>query len=267
MALVLDYIRQQVEKERPFFIQVSFGSPHYPHRAPPEFTERYAGLPRRDAQFLGEITGIDAAMGALRDELRALEIAEETIIWFTSDNGGIMPDSLEPTGKGKGDIGVRTVGLLEWPRHVEGGRTTNIPAVHMDIYPTLLDVAGVTVPSQPPLDGISLRPLLEDAMAARSKPIGFMLRARQGQPGHKGLDELDFVEDTEGVWIDGRYKLIVERTPVPGRRPTVALYDIYLDPGEEENIAPSRPETVKTMRSSLDTWRRSLRSSHVGNDF
>ena len=69
------------------------------------------------------------------------------------------------------------------------------------------------------------------------------------------------------MWIDGRYKLIVGRVPAPGARPNVALYDIYADPGEEDDIAPLRPQTVEAMRSKLDAWRQSLRASHLGNDF
>jgi len=266
MALALDFIREQVAEGRPFFIQVSFGSPHYPHTAAPEFARLYADLPRREGHFLGEISGVDAAVGALREELRALEIADDTIVWFTSDNGGITPASLEPNGKGKGDVGVRTVGLLEWPARVEDGRVTSVPAVHMDIYPTLLDIAGAKVSGQPPLDGISLRPLIDGEMSQRPRPIGFMLRPRKGEPGHRSLEELDFVADTQGVWVDGRYKLIVGRAS-PALPPEVALYDIVSDPAEQTDLAPAQPETVRAMRTALDAWRRSLRSSHRGEDF
>jgi arylsulfatase A-like enzyme len=107
--------------------------------------------------------------------LRKLGLADNTLIWFASDNGGITPESQDAAGKGKGNIGVRTQGLLEWPARVKRHIRTEVVCGHVDIYPTLLDITGVTVPGQPPVDGVSLVPLLDGQMTARPRPLGFML--------------------------------------------------------------------------------------------
>jgi len=265
MALALDFIRRRVAEEQPFFVHVGFGSPHHPHRATAEFRALYPGLPWHEQQFWAEVSGIDAAMGDLRRELRALGIADDTIVWFTSDNGGIMKASMDPSGKGKGDVGARTVGLVEWPAKIEAAKRTSVPAVHMDMYPTLLDIAGVVVPDQPTLDGISLLPLFEGSMRERPAPMGFMLRSPT-MSGADGLDALDFVQHTQGVWIDGKYKLVVG--PSLGDEPaSIALYDIFADPAEQTSLAEQHPARVQRMRRALDAWRSSLRASYDGADF
>ena len=82
---------------------------------------------------------------------------------------------MDPAGKGKGHVGVRTIGLLQWPARIRQPMRTSIPSAHMDVYPTLLDIAGVKMPDQPVLDGISLVPLLDGEMSKRPRPLGFIL--------------------------------------------------------------------------------------------
>ena len=142
MELALDFVRKQAAAEQPFFVQVCFGSPHEPHIAAEEFKALYKDLPENRRDFLGEVSGLDAAVGNLHAELKKLQVAENTIVWFTSDNGGITPQSKEPSGKGKTTIGARTVALLEWPGCVKP-QQTSMPCGHIDIYPTLADWCGV----------------------------------------------------------------------------------------------------------------------------
>jgi len=256
MNLALDYIRKQGKAAAPFFVQVCFGSPHSPHRAAEEFKALYKDQPQR-ADFLGELSGLDAAVGNLRAELRQLGIAENTLLWFVSDNGGITPQSMDPSGKGKQSVGCRTQGLLEWPARVKQQLKTNVVAGHIDIYPTLLELTGVKVDRQPVLDGVSLVPLLEGKMTERPRPIGFLLWNGKG-----GFDKADFVKDVQGVWIDGKYKLVVN----PDSK-GVALYDIFADPTHKTNLADQEPERVQKMRQALDVWRGSVRASFDGKDF
>jgi len=259
MKLALEYIRKQAAAKQPFFVQVCFGSPHGPHKAAEEFKALYKDLPARQQDFYGEISGLDAAVGNLRAELKQLGIADDTLVWFTSDNGGITPQSQDPAGKGKMNVGVRTVAVLEWPARVKQPLRTSVVCGHVDMYPTVLDVAGVTVPHQPVLDGISLVPLLDGKMRERPRPLGFLLWHGKG-----GFDKADFVKDTQGVWIDGRHKLIVE--PEQAKKPA-ALYDIHADPAHRLNLADKRPDLVKKMRQALAEWQGSVRSSYDGKDY
>ena len=260
MNLALDYVRKQAAQKKPFFVQVCFGSPHAPHIAAPEFQALYKDLPAGRQNFLGEVSGLDAAVGNLHAELKKLGVAENTIVWFTSDNGGITPQSQDPSGKGKMSIGARTVALLEWPARVRQPVRTSMPCGHIDMYPTLLEITGVTMPNQPPLDGISLVPLLNGTMKERPKPVGFMLR--KSRAGGK-LEDADFVRDTEGVWIDGKLRLVSH----PGGEPGAALYDIFADPAHKNDLAGKQPEDVARMQKALDSWRASVRASFDGKDY
>jgi arylsulfatase A-like enzyme len=265
MDLALEYIRKQAQEKRPFFAYVCFGSPHSPHVGAEEFKALYKDQPGK-VDFWAELAGIDAAVGKLRAELRRLNIADNTIVWFTSDNGGITPLSQDPSGKGKGKVGVRTVGCLEWPGRIKQPIQTKVVCAHMDIYPTVLDVVGVRMPNQPVVDGVSLVPLFDGKMLARPKPVGFMLWNGSGE-----FSKIDFVKDTQGVLIDGEHKLIV--TPAGGQNKKagveapVRLHDIYADPAEKTDLAEKLPEVVARMRRTLEEWQRSVRDSYDGKDY
>ncbi|MDX1945851.1 MAG: sulfatase-like hydrolase/transferase [Pirellulaceae bacterium] len=273
MNLALDFIRQQAAAKEPFLAYVCFGSPHSPHQAAEEFKALYPDLPEKQQDFYGEISGLDAAVGNLRAELAKLQIADNTILWFTSDNGGITPASQDPAGKGKTNVGVRTVSVLEWPARIREPRVATVPCGHVDIYPTLLDVVGVTMPNQPVVDGQSLVPLFDNRLTARDKPLGFLLW--HGKSAN--LAEVDLATEAQSVWIDGQYKLIVHPTkaaPEGKKREKAAaatggieLYDIYADLPHKNNLAKDKPEVVAKMQAALATWQKSVHESLVGKDF
>jgi arylsulfatase A-like enzyme len=128
----------------------------------------------------------------------------------------------------------------------------------MDLYPTILDAAGVRMPHQPVLDGISLLALLDGQMKRRPKPMGFM-----SGPSAKELPQLDFVKGTGAVWIAGVHKLVV---PAKAGQ-AVQLFDIYADPAEKVNLAGKEPGRAAEMRRALDAWRQSVRDSYDGKDY
>lgn len=258
MGLALDWIRARAKEPAPFFAYVCFGSPHGPHRAADEFKALYKDLPEKKQDYWGEVSGLDAAVGNLRAELKKLGVADNTMLWFTSDNGGITPESQDPSGKGKMTIGCRTQGLLEWPAVATKPFATDLPCAHVDILPTVLAATGVKYPDARPLDGVDLMPLVRGGGAKeRGKPLGFLLWNGKG-----GFDAVDFVKDVQGVWIDGGHKLVVE----PGSGPA-KLYDIHADPAHKTDLAAKMPEKVGAMRKALDEWRRGVRASYDGKDY
>ena len=140
---------------------------------------------------------------------------------------------------------------------------TAVPCGHADIYPTLLDITGITMPNQPRLDGISLVPLLNGTMKEHAKPLGFLLRRGKGGGN---LEDVDFVRDTEGVWIDGKFRLVSH--PAADQTPArLALYDIFADPAHKSDLAAKQPEDVARMQKALDDWRVSVRASFDGKDY
>jgi arylsulfatase A-like enzyme len=191
----IKFIRKHTNSEQPFFTLVWFGSPHDPHRAIAQDSLLYPNQESKLQNFYGEITGMDRAMGKLRQELKDLKVDKNTILWYCSDNGG-LPKVGSTGGRGhKGQIyegGLRVPAIIEWPAIIKQPRITNIPSNTFDIYPTLLEIAGVKIKNQPILDGINLMPVIENQINTRTKPMGFWQYAAGGRkvPGHKWMSDL-----------------------------------------------------------------------------
>ena len=293
----IEFIRKHARSRQPFFAVVWFGSPHGPHQAIEADRALYKNQSERLQNFYGEITGMDRAFGKLRRELRRLGIRENTLLWYCSDNGG-LPRVGSTGGRGnKGQIyegGLRVPAILEWPARIAGHRVTNVPCNTSDIYPTLLDIAGVRMRNQPPLDGISLVTLLEGRMKSRPKPMGFwdhptggistpskkwMASLHEAQQEGKRVDDpsrlrLDagkitkqYPEDSfpgHSAWLDWPWKLhrIEKKGPVK-----FELYNLADDPQESNDCATAQPKRAKAMKAQLEAWLRSVVRSLNGKDY
>ena len=258
MEIALDFIGKHAARRKPFFAQICFGSPHAPHRAAGEFKELYPGLPESEQNLWGEISGLDAAVGRLRAELRRLNIADNTLLWFVSDNGGISGTSgIER----KGRIGARTIGLLEWPVRIPKPMQTDIPVCHVDMYPTVLDITGVSMEHQPVIDGISILPLMDRRMEKRPKPLGFISGA------YADKEDPTLCVFNSAAWIDGRHLLRVTSPGKRNRTEIITLHDLVADPDQETNIADRRPHEVERMTGELEAWRASVKASFAGRDY
>jgi arylsulfatase A-like enzyme len=258
MEIALDFIGQRAKNKEPFFAQVCFGSPHAPHQAAEEFKRLYPDLTEKEQNLWGEISGLDAAVGKLRDELKRLGIADNTLLWFVSDNGGISPTSGIEV---KGGIGKRTIGLLEWPRKIPQPMRTDISVCHVDMYPTVLDIVGITMAHQPVVDGISLLPLFEGKMETRPKPLGFT----SGKYAIKGDPES--CQPLNAVWIDDRYMLRLNIPTKQRKTESVTIYDMIADPSQEKDLAAQQPEQIREMLKALAVWREGVKTSFSGKDY
>lgn len=298
--IALKFIRQCAEDKQRFLAVVWFGSPHDPHHALPEDKALYEGLPDEEANFYGEITGMDRAFGRLRQELKDLGIRDNTLLWFCSDNGALPKVGSSGGRRGaKGEIyegGLMVPALLEWPGHFEEGKVVTTPCVTSDIYPTLLDVTDLNPEHQPPLDGISLIPVLEGKVEARSKPIGFWNYPAKGikVPSKQWMDEL-LAAQAEGkeiddparlcpdagkigpevplnrfpgqaAWLDGSWKLYRIEDP-KSHHVTFELYDLAADPDEDHVLLAEQPERVPAMQHALEGWLESVARSLNGADY
>jgi len=293
----LEFIGKHAKGGRPFLAVVWFGSPHGPHRAVERDRAPYKDQPVRLQHFYGEITGMDRAFGKLRKALRTLGIHENTILWYCSDNGGLRTQSSGGRGK-KGQIyegGLRVPGLLEWPARITKPRRTSVPCVTSDIYPTLLELVGVRVEKQPPLDGISLVPLLAGKMDKRPSPIGFwqhpqggrstpsarlmaqLLKAQQAgekiSPHTYGKDAgkvtrqypLDSFPG-HAAWLDWPWKLHRKEGKGKGKV-QFELYNLAEDPMEAKDLAAGEAGRVKAMSAALAVWLKSVVRSLNGEDY
>ena len=221
---------------------------------------------------------LDRSIGALRRGLRDLGIADETLLWFKSDNGG-LPDidygaaypAIHPdtTGHLRGfkkdfyEGGLRVPAIIEWHGTIPP-RISDYPASTMDIFPTLLDVTGLDPADiNDVVDGISLAPVFAAEPAAREQPIGFRASGY-------------------AAWLDNDYKLI-SKPPEPAaqgeqtkasadragddQQQQYELYNVKVDPIESRNLIDQRPALAARMKAQLAAWSRSLDNSAAGADY
>lgn len=295
------FVRKVHEEGKPFFVVIWFGSPHSPYRGTPEDVALYAKVAGEELRHrFAEITAMDRAIGQFRETLRSLEVATNTLVWFNSDNGMTIEGIPEAQRKDqfnggwrghKGEIyegGLRVPAIIEWPAVIRQPRTSTVPCVTSDIFPTLLDLLQLKS-SDParPIDGVSLRPLIVDnAMAARPSPIGFwkyppnqdrengrwipaeLARGTTPTTRNPAIDFLNYRHPVartadfpgEAAWTDNRYKLIAS-----GRR--TELYDLQSDPFEKTDVGAREPQRVKTMLDELHRWQASVERSLSGADY
>ncbi len=249
MDRVLPFIKSAVHAHRPFFATVWFHTPHLPVVTGKKYREQYAEYTHEEQLYYGTISAMDEQMGRLWSMLEDLGVAEQTMIWFCSDNGpeNGTPGTTGPFRERKRSLyegGVRVPAFLVWPNGIDAGQSTAIPAVTSDYLPTILSFLGQSYPDPDrPLDGQDLTALLRGADAKRSKPIGFQNRDRIS-------------------WVTEQYKLIST-----DRGKTFELYNLVQDPSETTNIAENHPQLVDQYRSALETWLESCRKSDEGADY
>jgi len=298
--VALDFIRQCAKDKQPFLAVVWFGSPHNPHKALEADRALYEEQPKAVQNFYGEITAMDRAFGKLREELRKLDIEEDTVLWYCSDNGALPKIGSTGGRRGnKGSIyegGLAVPALLEWPAQFKDPKTISIPCVTSDILPTLLDIVDVKLEKQPPLDGVSLLPLLKGEAKKRAKPIGFWEMGAKGigtpseawmrdllaaqQRGEEPNDPLRLAADAgkigepvsltkfpgHSAWLDWPWKLHRIEDKKTGDVDW-ELYDLSADPDESRVLFAEQPERVPQMQEALENWLESVAKSLNGEDY
>ena len=294
----LEFIRRHEASDKPYFAVVWFGSPHGPHTAVEEDRSLYDGQPENLQHFYGEITGMDRAFGKLREAIRSLPSYTNTVLWYCSDNGG-LPGVGSTGGRGKkGDIyegGLRVPAIIEWPAGIKEPGNTSMPANTSDIFPTLLDITGIDLADDRPMDGISLLPVFEHKMGHRYKPMGFwhypaggirtpsiawmaeLLEAQQngdmvGDSAKLRLDDIlipdQYPIDTlagHAAWLDWPWKL--HRIQDKEGRVTWELYQLEKDSMETADLYSLEAEKALEMKAGLEDWQGSVVQSMYGGDY
>lgn len=260
MDRAIPFIKESAKSDQPFLAVIWFHTPHSPVVAGPDYRKMYEGYDENKQHYYGCITAMDTQVGRLRVEIRKLKIEENTMIFFTSDNGpagrggGINqePGERQQGSAGlfrgrKGSLyegGIRVPGLVEWPAMIQPNRKTNVPASTSDYFATILSLVGFEVKERPhPLDGIDISPLIRGKAQKRGGPIAFKSYKQR-------------------AYMDDQFKIY---SPDDGKN--YELYDLLNDPYEKKNIVAQHPEKMKSMIRHLNEWIASCEKSEQGKDY
>jgi arylsulfatase A-like enzyme len=242
----------EANKEKPFFLYLPHYAVHTPLGGKPDVIAKYqakaAKLPdlkQKNATYAALVESVDDSLGTIRAALKRLKLEENTIIVFTSDNGGLLPvTENSPFRVGKGSAyegGVRVPLIIHAPGVTKAGLVDSTPAMTIDLYPTVLELAGIK-PLQSLVDGISLAPLLKSG--AKTDRAEIFWHYPHYHPG--GATPYSAVRSGDfrlvHFYEDGRDE----------------LYDLANDVGETKDLAASQPALTKTLRTRLDAWLKSV---------
>ncbi|MCA9165199.1 MAG: sulfatase-like hydrolase/transferase, partial [Planctomycetales bacterium] len=245
-------------RQRPFFCYVAYNAPHSPYQIPDRYYDRFAqqGFDPAVAAFYGMCENIDDNMGRLLETLERLDLADDTIVLFLTDNGGTAGVKIYNAGMRGGKTSVHEGGcrvplFVRWPGKIAGGREVPQLASHIDIYPTLLDLCQITAPAGPPLDGVSLRPLLtagEVDWPERTLFTHNPISADNRYPGAVRTSRFRLVREIRGPQGGSSAR------PNDQQASAWQLYDMQVDPGEKRDLANERPEIVESLSAQYENW-------------
>lgn len=249
----LKFIEEKSKADQPFFTVIWYGTPHLPFRALEKDKAPFKELSPASQEHYGELVAMDRSIGTLREGLRKLDIHQNTIVWFNSDNGGLNNKGLKPTTVAdlrgfKGSVfegGIRVPCVIEWPIGIPKPRRSSHPAGIVDIFPTIAEIVDLPGSSMiTPIDGSSILPLFEKETGPRKKPLFFR---------HTGRTAV----------IDNDFKLLKEKK----NSKKFQLYNLSKDRSESNNLIAQKPEIAAKLMVQLNDWNESVDQSLAGKDF
>ncbi len=268
-----DFLTEKAErfirahKDEPFFLYLPHFGVHAPHEAKPDWIEHFKLKQgkggHKNPVYAAMIASVDESVGRLMTLLEKLQLSKDTVFVFSSDNGGVGGYEREglakgaegsvtdntPLRSGKGSLyegGTRVPFIMRWPGVTKPGSTNDVPAIHVDVYPTLLEIAGAKAPENQPLDGASLLPILKDPSGSLTREAIF-----QHFPGYLGMGPGKWRTTPVSLIEVGDWKLLeyLESN-------ALELYNLKEDIGEAKNLAALMPEKAAELHSKLQAWRK-----------
>jgi arylsulfatase A-like enzyme len=239
-----DYLRERAEKSEPFFLAITYNAPHTPIQPPEDWLkkvrQRAPDMPERRAKLVALIEHLDDGVGQVIKTLEATGLNKNTIVIFTSDNGGQLDagannGSLRDGKQSMYEGGIRVPMCVVYPHKVEPNSASHQRVLTMDILPTLCELAGVDIPAK--VDGASFARLLDDSQATMPQRDLFFHR-REGGNRYGGL--------TINAVIRGEWKLLQNSPFVPQE-----LYHLGHDPQEQVDLARKNPQKFNELAAAL----------------
>lgn len=233
-------------KDNKFMLYFSTNVVHVPIGAMPGLVKKYRDKGLEHPEYAGMVEHLDDCVGVLLDKLDELGLAENTVVFFISDNGGygkytsnlpLKGQKSEPT-----EGGIRVPMTVRWPGVVKPGSVCGEPVITMDFYPTFLEIAGLPAKPEQHKDGVSLVPLLKGGSIEREAIYWH----------YPHYNNMEYAQPNSVIRM-GDYKLI--EWLEDGR---LELYDLREDIGEQNNLADKKPDKARTMHQMLKDWRKSV---------
>lgn len=245
------------EKSKPLFLYVPFNGVHGPLQVPESYKAPYASLSGPRLQLAGMLAAVDEAIGRIVDALEQAGLRENTLIVFSSDNGGPRPGVNTPLRGYKGSLwegGVRAAAFANWPGKIPAGQRITHPMHIIDWYPTLAKLAGASLEGSQPLDGKDVWPMLTEQAPS---PHEFILSAQDPDKAALRIGDWKLIVDSSkrsgaGPKAKGKNKGKAKAQAEKQTDP-LALYNLAADPGESTNLAEREPERVAAMRARLES--------------
>lgn len=257
----------ETNRDRPFFLYLPHYAVHSPIEARPEtvarFEQKQAAGSDRNAKYAACIAELDDGVGKLLAKLAELGLDENTLVLFTSDNGGTA-GSQEPLRGKKGcyyEGGIRVPMAVRWPAVIKPGATCAVPVINVDFYRTFAELAGATLPTDRPLDGANLLPLFQGEEKLDRQAIFWHFPGYLDGPVPRGRDTI-FRTRPVTVIRKGDWKLHLYHEPwqLDGGRAAleenhaVELYNMVDDPREMRDLAASDSAKRDELLDDLLAW-------------
>jgi len=251
---------------RAFFLYVAYNAPHYPMHAPARYVSRFPELEWERRMYAAMLAAVDDSVGAILSLIEKLGLRENTLIFFSSDNGATAEPraglNQKPARGGSNhpfrgwkfslfDGGIHVPAILSWPGTVPSGQVVRELASHVDLLPTVLTAAGAPLPPDRPIDGRNILPVVTQGAPSPHEALfwssGGQLAVRRGR--------WKLVKD--GFEADG--------TPEGQRKlegeDALFLADLEEDPGERRNLRRNRPDLVDELLTLAEEWLRDIKKS------
>jgi len=251
--------------DRPLFLYVPFNAVHTPLQVPDKYKEPYAQLPEPRRTYAAMVAAEDEAIGKIIAAIDATGRRGNTLIIFSSDNGGPGPGRVSSNGPlraGKGTLyegGVRVCASATWEGHIKAGSVVEAPLHMVDWYPTLLTLAGGQLDQKLPLDGRDAWPAIaegkaspHDAILLNTSPTSGAIRMGDWKlvlNGNRTASD----EGEDAAALEERRKA---KKKQPLAVDSVELFNLAQDPYEKSNLAAKNPSKVSELRARYDAWAR-----------
>jgi arylsulfatase A len=259
---------QETESKQPFFLFACFHEPHEPIASPDEIVVQYPNATKRgEALYYANVTNMDRAVGRLLDALDELQLAEHTLVIFTSDNGPETLNRYQGAWRSHGtpgllrgmklhlyEAGIRVPSIIRWPGHTTAGAESDQPVCALDILPTLCNVAGIDAPADRALDGANFLPLLSGEEIDRSTPLYWHYHRAVGEPkAAMRVGEYVILGKWDGPQLNpgGGFQRGDMSAIKDSQLVEFELYNISADISQQHNLAAEQPQKLAELVEML----------------